>query len=639
MRFASSSFGRVIVMAALLLPAAPLSALADARSAAAARAVVPGDGVRVLASRRTGSVKETIDALERAGYHVDVAVLPETFFVRAGRNASSLPSGFDDATLAGAAGPVAAVAPGEAMPDLFGGLSDVLPPASGHPRSVAERLGSAAPGLPKGLPYGTRWRDTSELMIGRVAVPLLFPESDGSADPNHYDWTPALRDSVVRSAVRGFLKWTAIANARGVPLTFLIEVHAVAPTRYEPIDRTIADEHLWIEETLEPLVGYKGDAVAMAYDVANAARARLGTHWAALLMAVQNDADPDGKFADGIGEHAMLGGPYFVVMVKQSNFGSASLDFYIEHEVTHMFWALDEYPASNAWWACSWMTGYFNQPNTNADVPAPGYCYGNPALRRQCFMKGNYPDSLCPSTERQVGWVDLDQDGTLDLYETRPIVIPDSTHYFASTGVTIPVRGVASDAALPNRNPYYFGAGDSITIATVDSIWQRLDGGPWVSVVAEDGIFDEGSERFLFTLASPAIGNHLLEFQAHNTNGRTMAVPASAVITVTGGATGVEGPSGDPGPAIPSLTAGPTPSAGAVQFSLRGRGDATATARIYDVTGRVVQSWSFALPPSGSVGWTWDGRSARGGTHAAGLYFVVVQWGAERLTRRIVLVH
>ncbi len=419
-------------------------------------------------------------------------------------------------------------------------------------------------------------------------------------------------------------------------MTFLIEVHPISPTRYEPIDRPVADEHLWIQDTLEPLVGYSGDPVAMAYELANAARARLGTQWAALLLAVQNDTDADGKFADGIGEHAILGGPYFVVMVKQSNFGSATLDFYIEHEMTHMFWALDEYPASNAWWACSLNTGYFNQQNSNSALPANGYCN----VDRRCFMKGNYPDSLCPPTERQIGWVDLDQNGILDIYETRPRVVPDSAHYSASQGIPILVRGAAADDALPNRNPYHFGTGDSITFATVDSIWQRLDGGAWIPVSPDDGIFDEGSERFTFLLPSPGMGNHLLEFQAHNTNGMMMDVPAATVITVTGGTSGVGGSNGAAGPTVPSLTAGPNPSDGAVQFSLRGKGGLAATARVFDVSGRVVRSWSLIVPTSGGIDWVWDGRSGRGGAHQpGGLYFLVVQIGGERLTRRIVMLH
>lgn len=650
MRFASYSFGSALILAASLATVAKAEPFE-----AAARAVNPGQGVRVVSSKVAASPKETVNALERAGYHVDVAVLPGTFFVRAQLRAAALPAGFVDVTAAFA--PAVVPAPPQppasllrssaawAVPGSEAFAPDLLlPPVSSSPRPASAWRGAPATGLPSGLSYGTHWTDTSELMIGRVAVPIIFPESDGTLDPNHYDWTPALRDSVVRSAVRGFLKWSSIAASHGVPLTFLIEVEPVSPTRYEPIDRPIADEALWIAEALEPLVGHKGDAISMAYEVANGARARLGAQWSALLVAVQNDADPDGKFADFIGEHAMLGGPYFIVMVKQSNAaGGATLDFYINHEMTHMFWALDEYPASNAWWSCSVTTGYFNQPNTNADVPAPGYCYGEPPnnapSRRHCFMKDNSPDSVCAPTLHQIGWVDQDRNGTLDLYETRPVVIPDSSHYNVTVGTPIVVRGAASDAALPNRNPYHFGAGDSITIATVDSIWQRLDGGPWVPVPPDDGIFDEGSERFQFVLASPGTGNHLLELQAHNTNGLTLTVPASAVVTVSGGSSGVGGQDGDAGPAVPTLAAGPNPSAGPVQFTLRGRKGTPATARVYNVSGRLLRSWSMTLASSGRVDWTWDGRSPRGSAPAGGLYFLVVEIGSERLTRRIVILH
>jgi hypothetical protein len=631
-----SSFASSFALVALLLVGeAARAEAAQAWGGDALRSVARAPGVRVVASNRAGSPVEAVDALEKAGYHVDVAVFPDIFFVRPRAHAAPLPAGFVDATPSESARPL------ETAPiDPFAGMADALPPTAAHSRTPRARgIGRAlVPDLPTGLPYGARWEDTSEFMVGRVAVPILFPDSDGSIDLNRYNWTPALRDSVVRSAVRGFLKLTAQASAHGAPLTFLIEVHPISPTGYEPIDRPIVDEHLWIEDTLEPLVGYRGDAVAMAYELANAARARLGAHWAALLMAVQNDGDADGKFADSIGEHAVLGGPYFVVMVKQSNFASATLDFYIAHEMTHMFWALDEYPAINAWWSCTIRTGYFDQQNTNSDLPVPAYCYnGNQALRRQCFMKGNYPDSLCPPSARQVGWVDLDGTGVLDLYETRPSVRPDSLHYSGGAGVPLTIRGAATDVALPNKNPYHLGAGDSITIATVDSIWQRIDGGPWIPVAPDDGIFDQGSERFTFLLPAPGIGNHLLEFQAQNSNGRNMVVPASAVITITGGAGSIGDSESEEAALHPRLKAGPVPSAGGVRFSLAGRGGSPARARLYDVVGREIRSWALALSASGDVDWEWDGRASGGAPGAGGLYFLVVEIGPHRLTRRVVL--
>jgi hypothetical protein len=466
-------------------------------------------------------------------------------------------------------------------------------------------------------------------MIGSVAVPLLFPESDGTVDPDRFDWTPALRDSVVRSAVRGFLRWTSLAASRGISITFLIEVHPAFPTRFEPIDRPVSQEFSWIEDTLEPLVGYQADAALMAYEFANAARARLGTQWAALVFAVQNDTDVDGAFPDGLIAHAQLGGPWFVVPVNNLN-TSAQLDFYMEHEMTHMFWALDEFPASNAWWSCTYQTGYFNQPNWNSAVPAVRYC----GVDDRCVMKGNYPDSLCTLTQRQVGWVDENANSVLDLYETRPLVRPDSTGYRAVAGGTLIVRGTATDRALPNRNPFLFGEGDSITLATIDSVSYRLDGGPWSAATPEDGIYDMGRERFVITIPTPPIGDHLMHFLAKNSNGFTGLVPDSLPITVSGGSA-----AGPPNGSVsrPSISAFPTPSSGPVRLTLRAQPGSRAVARVIDVAGREARAWRMDVPASGALEWEWDGRSGRGGARAAGVYFVWVDAGGERLVRRIVL--
>jgi hypothetical protein len=614
------------------------------RASVAARRVNPGRGIQVVAALRPSEPKASVDALERAGYHVDVAVLPNTFFVRPLGGARSLPNGFVEATpepmsrpqpepvRSASADPVPL--PGAETPSLlnedpFGGRGDALPPAVGSGRGTT-RGEPALSGALSGLPYGARWRDTSELMLGRVAVSILFPESDGSFDTNRYDWTPALEDSVIRSAVRGLLKWTGLASDRGVSLTFLLEIYPALPTRYEPIMHPVVDELSWIEDVLEPLVGYRGDATAMGYDLANGARARLGTQWSALVFAVQDDSSSAGRFPDGYISHAQLGGPWYIVPINNLNTKSAALDFYMEHEMTHMFWALDEFPASYAWWSCTLTTGYFNQQNQNSVLPGPGYCGPNV----QCLMTGNYPDSVCAPTLRQIGWVDKDQSGVLDLFETKPLVVPDSMRYVAAVGVPIPVRATALDEALPNENPYWYGAGDSITVATIDSTWYRVDGGSWIPIVPDDGIYDEGAERFRILVPSPGLGEHKLEFQALNSNGFESATPASVTLSITGGSSAGGGAAG---PSAPSLTVGPTPSGGSVRFRLEARVGANASARLYDIGGRVVRSWAFQLPATGRFEWEWDGRTDRGSVNGGGLYFVVARIGGERLTRRVLL--
>ena len=589
----------------------------------------PARPTRTLTMQHPLAPSEAVKRLEAAGFHVDVALLPSTFYVRPSRDGLTVPQGFEESMEAaprtdGASGSLTEPS------DPFGGRADAIPRSGRAAGSSAglRRTGHLGPGLP----FGARWEDVSELMVGTVAVPIYFPESDGTLDTDKYDWTPALKDSVVQSAVRGLLRWTGLAAQRGVPLTFLIEPHPSLATRYEPIDRRVDEEALWIADALTPVVGYHGDALTMTFEVANAARARLGTDWATVLFAVQNATDPDGTFPDGLIAHAVLGGPYFVIPINNLNTTSANLDFYVTHEVTHQFWALDEFPANNAWWACTLTTGYFDQPNWNSALPAPNYC----SFDRRCMMKGNYPDSLCAPTEWQVGWADRDQSGILDLYETDPVARPDSVKYTRGVGVPFNVRGIVFDDAWPNVNPFRFGFGDSITIATVSALQYRLDDGAWTDFLPDDGVFDSGLEHFTVSVTPAGPGNHLLEFQARNSSGREMPVPASTTLLVTTTAAPIEGGAGS-APAAATLRAAPNPAIGSMGLHVRGPANQDGTARLFDASGRLVRTWRIRTSASGEISWEWDGRLERGGARSGGLYFLVVELGSERLTRRVVL--
>jgi hypothetical protein len=573
--------------------------------------------------------------LERSGFAVAVSLPPRFFVVRATPSAGALPSGF--VTLSeGSDDPLATRAPGSwaegaAPTDPFAGVSDLLPPppraeARRAPRRVARTSGVPTPAA--GLFYGTRWEDLSEFLVGRVGVGVLFPESDGSLDPNLYDWTPALRDSVVRSAVRGYAAWSAFAAARGIPLSFHLEIHPSIPTRYEPILHPVSQEEVWIEEMLRTLVGYRGDPFAMAQEVANGVRGRLATQWACLVIAVQNDSSSTGTFPDGLISHARLGGPWFVTPVNNLRSTAATLDFYMQHELAHAFWALDEFPANNAWWSCTLTTGYFDRPNWNSDIPFPGYC--EPHV--DCFMRGNFPNALCRRTADQVGWVDSDVTGVIDFYETRPAVVPDSARYRVVAGLPLDLRGRAGETALPNRNPYRFYAGDSISVATLDSILYRVDGGPWISVPPRDGLFDEGGEEFDVTIAPLAVGPHVIEWQARNTNGLQATRAATTNVTVSGSAGEVD----PPGTADAlRLVIGPSPGR-AIRFSVSGA-RAAATLRLWTLRGELVREWR--LPPgAGPTAGSWDGRLRNGATAPSGVYLATLESGKRQVKRRLLFV-
>ena len=620
MRCVSCGFDRVIRAAALaalvLVPASSIGATLDAEIAASLRQSPAPEGLRLIWHDGSEDGAATMDQLTRAGFKVAIAIPPHVFYVReTGSGRAAAPTAEDTA------------------PDLFQGRDDVLP---AYPRGPIRSIARTA--TPHGLLFGTRWRDTSEFMIGRTAVSILFPESDGTVDPNHYDWTPALRDSVIRSAVRGLAHWTTFAARRGLDVSFALEVHAGLSTRYEPIDRPSGAEDIWIQDVLTGYLGYKSDAQTLAYNEANAVRSRLGASWGVVLFAVQDDTSPTGQFPDGAISHARLGGPYFVTPVKNAGaaLGGATLDTYIEHEMAHMFWALDEHLPSSGWWACSLTTGYLNTPNYNSLVPAAGYC-GTPPV--QCLMKGNYPDSVCVYTQGQIGWADRDQNGTPDLLETHPAAFPDSDQYHAVAGAAINLHGHALEVPLWNQNPYEFFSGDSISLATVDSVRYSIDRGPWVSVPPADGVYDSGREYFNATIPPLPPGTYVVDWEAWNSSGIRSFNNLTTTITLRAPSSPAGSGGDNSGSPGVSLRCGPTPSAGTVRFTLLARPGSQGWATLHDVSGRLTARWLVTVPSSGLADWSWTARLAGGATLPSGLYFLSLDIGGTVLKRRLVISH
>ncbi|NIU58954.1 MAG: hypothetical protein GWN67_22000, partial [Phycisphaerae bacterium] len=153
-----------------------------------------------------------------------------------------------------------------------------------------------APGALNPTPPG--YYDTSEYLIGSVAVGVILPESNGTIDPSTEDWTSDEESQVVSEITAGLDWWAAYNPSAGV--SFSLEVHYRVPTSYEPISRpgTAGDEALWISEVMTYL-GYPGDFFMQVWDYVNDLRSQLGTDWAFTIFVVDSSNDSDGMFADG----------------------------------------------------------------------------------------------------------------------------------------------------------------------------------------------------------------------------------------------------------------------------------------------------------------------------------------------------
>ncbi len=137
---------------------------------------------------------------------------------------------------------------------------------------------------------------TSDYLIGHVAVGLILPESDGSYEADSERWTKAELEQVQEQVQQALEWWTSLEPA--AHLEFTIETHLGVPIGYEPIAHTQSDEGLWIGETMDAL-GFESDNhFGAVRDYVNDLRVRTGSDWAFAILVVDSSADSDGRFVD-----------------------------------------------------------------------------------------------------------------------------------------------------------------------------------------------------------------------------------------------------------------------------------------------------------------------------------------------------
>jgi hypothetical protein len=101
------------------------------------------------------------------------------------------------------------------------------------------------------------YAETSEYFIGRVAVGIVLPESDGSLDASTEDWTSA-EWRLVLGKISTALDWWA-GREPNAHLTFVYDDGTAAPvaTGYEPITHPYYFQAFWIADVMVKM-GYSG---------------------------------------------------------------------------------------------------------------------------------------------------------------------------------------------------------------------------------------------------------------------------------------------------------------------------------------------------------------------------------------------
>jgi hypothetical protein len=474
-------------------------------------------------------------------------------------------------------------------------------------------------------PPGALANDTSEFMLGNVVLGVVLAESDGTIDPESEDWTSTEEDNVTSEIISG-LDWY-VTKASWRPLTYYVVFNYAVPTSYEPITRPSSTDYLWINECVSNL-GYISTA-----SYARALRDSLDADWGVLAMIADDSNDADNKFPDGRFAYSQSGGPRFVMTYENDGWGIADMDAVMAHEISHSFYALDEY--FDAGRACDARRGYLNVDNQNSEYP---YGAGGCAINRPfCLMRSVSLSlaKLCNYSQGQIGWWDTDGDEICDIIDTYPETdlypyAPDPCSTFTPT-----YAGSSWVTMLPNENPS--GAGNDITINRILKVEYRVDAGPWQDASPSDGAFDGGHEGFYFTTDPLLDGVHVIEARAHHTYGNIDTTFAVDTLTV-------DGQSGTIAEVVETrffVEGRPNPFGAhlEIRYSIPGsHGSAVPVSmKIYDVRGREVKDLLAGASSPGPARMAWDGTYPDGSLAPSGIYFINLVAGDSKIVQKVVL--
>lgn len=280
---------------------------------------------------------------------------------------------------------------------------------------------------------------TSAMMPGKIAVAIVFVESNGSIDTNYENWTTTEEDEIINET-RDALNWWANIEPRA-DISHTFEIYRRVPISYEPItrDTAAANQTLWITEALDSMgVPAGGSRLTRTFAFNDELRARTNAHWAFTFFVVDSSETGSG-FTDGNAGIAYLNGPFtFAANNAFAGFTEAMLT----HEFGHIFGAYDQYRSSNC--SCINTSGYFPIETQNCDA-ATG-CLTNTSS----IMRGGIDTIIAYLLDEvdlfalaQVGLVDTDNNYLLDpidiLFDGKASTVnmsQETINALAESGIT-----------------------------------------------------------------------------------------------------------------------------------------------------------------------------------------------------------
>lgn len=439
---------------------------------------------------------------------------------------------------------------------------------------------------------------TSDFMIGRVVVSIIFPESNGAQDPNSETWSEERKSAVLSQIMTG-LDWWTKQNTRS-PLSFTYVSQTVA-TKYEPITRPYYDEALWIPDVMSKL-GYAGSRFTATRNYVNALRQQYSADWGYVIFVVDSNVDPNGKFADGLFAYAYLGGPFMVMTYDNNGYGINNMAVVAAHETGHIFNALDQYAGASG--PNDYSPGYFSTVNGNHE-------YSSIATTPNSIMRGGIRWGLDNWARLSIGWRDSNNNNRDDIMDTSPTT---TVNLSGSQSGAANFAGQAKVSVVPRQGN---AQGYGLTLDTISKVEYKLADGTWAAASATDGAFDGADENFHISVSASNLGSQSVTAQDVVLRVTTLfaTLSGSDVSTKAGGVQStLDLAHAFPNPFKPNSGLGHS----SVTFTQLSDG---AKVQIFNVAGEPVFHKDV---PSGSSTLVWDARTDDGDEVASGVYYFLI---------------
>ncbi len=353
---------------------------------------------------------------------------------------------------------------------------------------------------------------TSEFLMGSVGVSVILLESDGGVDAQTENWDTTRADKVGAEIEEALTFWADLEDNANLSFTLKQtngKPYQIIDTGFEPINHTVEDEFLWIDEAMANL-GYNTGSFEGVREYAHDLREELDTDWGYVMFVVDSLNDDDGSFAPStfartFFAYAYQGGPFMVMTYDNGAWGIERMNQVAAHETGHVFWATDEYTIPQE------ASGYLN----GQEIDDSGQLMDRNTL------------NLSGGTMEQIGWVDSDNDGIFDILDTEP----ETTVSNVDENGTITITGSAKVSVVNNQNPRQIPEGtqpEDLTVNTIARVEYSVDGGDFETATPDDGNFDGNEEAF--TISLNLDGDHTVEIRAVNSVGNADSTPETVDI-------------------------------------------------------------------------------------------------------------